>query len=207
MKKSHIGILFCALCLSAAENSPAGSDETGSLIWKLSADLSVTSIAPTGDIDGDGIQDVFMGSADYLVYCLSGSGIRQGEIIWSWNFGAPVWTVCTIHDINGDGVDDCLVGCADNTIYCMSGKPVQGLSEILWSYGVDGDIFTIAVLNDLNGDGIDDCVMGTNDDQVCCLDGSSGHVLWTYRDSAIGAIKSVISTASTPEPNLRCRRK
>jgi outer membrane protein assembly factor BamB len=202
MQKRIIGILFCALCLSAADNSPAGSDDTASLIWKLSADLSVTSIAPTGDIDGDGIQDVFMGSADYLVYCLSGSGIRQGEIIWSWNFGAPVWTVCTIRDINGDGGDDCLVGCADNTIYCMSGNPVQGLSEILWSYGVDGDIFTIAVLNDLNGDEIDDCVMGTNDDQVCCLDGAGGQVLWTYRDTAPGAIKSVNAISDVDNDGL-----
>jgi len=202
MQKSLIGIVFYALCLWAPENSPAVSDDMASLIWKLSADQSVTSIAPTGDIDGDGIQDVFVGSADYLVYCLSGSGIRQGEIIWSWNFGAPVWTVVTISDINGDGADDCLVGCADNTIYCMSGNPIQGLSEILWSYGVDGDIFTIAVLNDLDGDGIDDCVMGTNDDQICCLDGADGQVLWTYRDPAAGAIKSVSAISDVNNDGL-----
>jgi outer membrane protein assembly factor BamB len=202
MHKSLIGVVFCALCLWAPEYSPAVSGDTANLIWKLSADLSVTSIAPASDIDGDGIQDVFMGSADYLVYCLSGSGIRQGEIIWSWNFGAPVWTVTSISDINGDGVDDCLAGCADNTIYCMSGKPVQGLTEILWSHGVDGDIYTIAVLNDLNDDEIDDCVMGTNDDQVCCLDGASGKVLWAYRDPAAGAIRSVSAISDVDNDGL-----
>ncbi|MFC1569367.1 FG-GAP-like repeat-containing protein [bacterium] len=202
MKKSLIGIVFYTLCLWAPEISSAVSNDLASLIWKLSADLGVTSIAPTSDIDGDGIQDVFVGSADYLVYCLSGSGFRQGEIIWSWNLGAPIWTVVPISDINGDGADDCLVGCADNTIYCMSGNPIQGLSEILWSYSVDGDIFTIAVLNDLNGDGIDDCVMGTNDDQVCCLDGAYGLVLWTYRDPAAGAIKSVSAISDVNNDGL-----
>ncbi|MBN2102878.1 PQQ-binding-like beta-propeller repeat protein [bacterium] len=202
MKKSLMGIVFYVLCFWSPGNSLVFSEDIAALIWKLSADLTVTSIAPTSDIDGDSIPDVFVGSADHLVYCLSGSVIRQGEILWSWNFGAPVWTVASIPDINRDGADDCLVGCADNTIYCMSGNPVQGLSEILWSYGVDGDIFTIAVLNDLNDDGIDDCVMGTNDDQVCCLDGAWGQVLWSYRDPAVGAIKSVSAISDVNNDGL-----
>ena len=202
MRKCLIVIVSCVLCFWITENSRAVTDEMTSLIWKSSADLDILSIAATGDMDGDGTQDVFVGSADYLVYCLSGSSVRQGEIIWSWNFGAPIWTVVSISDINGDGADDCLVGCADNTIYCMSGKPIQGESEILWSYSVDGDIFTIAVLNDLNDDGINDCVMGTNDDQVCCLDGAYGDVLWFYRDQAAGAIKSVSAISDVDNDGL-----
>ncbi|MBN1782320.1 VCBS repeat-containing protein [bacterium] len=202
MNKHIMGTVLFALCILAPLNSMADSGDSASLIWKLSADLGVTAIAPAGDLDGDGIKDIFMGSADNLVYCLSGSGIRQGEIIWSWNFGAPVWTVAAISDINGDGADDCLVGCADNTIYCMSGKTAGGLSEILWSYGVDGDIFTIAVLNDLTGDGIEDCVMGTNDDQVCCLEGKYGQVLWSYRDPDAGAIKSVVAISDVDKDGL-----
>jgi len=189
--KSGVKVVMAALLLWMAVKPQAASGEITGLIWKKSADLDVLAIAPAGDVDGDSISDVFAGSRDHLVYCLSGDVNKQGAIIWSWNFGAPVWTVARIPDVNGDGVDDCLAGCADNTLYCLSGRSVNGLSEKLWSYAVDGDVFTVTFLNDINDDGICDVVMGTNDDRVYCLDGQYGLALWIYADTEAGAIKSV----------------
>ena len=166
----------------------------GELIWQSSTDWVVNSIAPTNDANGDGIPDVFVGSADYRAYCFSGDG---SGIVWSWNFGAEVKTVASIPDINGDGVDDCLAGGLDNTVYCMSGKPDhKGLTEILWSQPVDWHVWTLATIGDIDGDGIRECLAGAGDNTVYCFDGAYGDLLWSYMDTA-----DILTVHAIPDVN------
>jgi len=167
------------------------SQDGGTLLWKSSTDWHVQAVAPTGDIDGDGFADVFVGSADNLIYCYSGGGLNQGNIIWSWAYASSVWTTTSLSDINGDGTGDCLTGGADNTVYCMSGKPIGGMTVILWSYPVGGDVRSVTRVNDINGDGINDCYIGSDDDIVYCLEGAYGTMLWTYTDPSPGGVKTV----------------
>jgi outer membrane protein assembly factor BamB len=166
----------------------------GDLIWQSSADWVVNSIASTNDANGDGVPDVFAGSADYRAYCFSGSG---NGILWSWNFGAEVNTVASIPDINGDGVNDCLAGGLDNTVYCLSGKPDhKGLTEILWSQPVNWHVWTLATIGDVDGDGIRECLAGAGDNTVYCFDGAFGDLLWSYMDTA-----DILTVHAIPDVN------
>jgi outer membrane protein assembly factor BamB len=167
------------LIVIASSNRLFGQ-EGGDEIWCSSADWTVNAVAPTNDANGDGIPDVFVGSADNRVYCFSGDG---SGIIWSWNFGADVETVARIPDVNGDDVDDCLAGGLDNTVYCMSGKPDhKGLTEILWSQSVNWHVWALDTIGDIDGDEIRECLAGTGDNTVYCFDGAYGDLLWSYVD-------------------------
>lgn len=87
----------------------------GSLLWKRSAPNEIFTSAIFQDINGDGIQDVFMGGRDAQLYAISGI---DGTLIWEyytdaippsevglWNF----YSAQFIPDADGDGFPDLLV--------------------------------------------------------------------------------------------------
>ncbi len=188
MKKCIKSIVFFVCIILMMYESKAISQNPGDLIWSRSVGLNANSISSAGDVNLDGFADLFVGSENDLVYCLSG---KDGSILWSWNVTMDIWSVAALSDVNGDGINDCLAGTANDTVYCFSGKPINGVTEIIWAKPTNGRIETVATISDLDGDGINDCLTGGRDNIVRCYSGSSGQLLWLYTD--YHCIKTVCS--------------
>lgn len=162
---------------------PAWTTEGGQVDSRLGATL-----APAGDVNGDGYDDVLIGSFLYdggetdegraLVFLGSSSGL-SGSAAWSaegnqegaqfgrWLSGAG--------DVNGDGFDDVLIGADrydgahvnEGAAFLFLGS-ASGLSaEPAWSAtgGQDYSAFGIAVgaAGDVNRDGFADILVGAPD--------------------------------------------
>jgi hypothetical protein len=192
LKLKNRGIFFTIFLIFCF--STLFSETPGGLIWQSCTGWGVHSVVPTGDIDGDGIMDLFTGSGNDVIVCFSGGGSSGINTIWTWPVGSDVWSVANLEDINGDGINDCLAGAGDNKIYCVSGQPTEpGKTSVLWTHITGGDVWTVAPIKDLNGDGINDCLAGSSDDSVYCLSGINGKRLWYYKDPALGEVRSVTS--------------
>lgn len=100
----------------------AYSGRTGGFIWRRPASgfsgYSVSglgkSVAVGGDLDGDGVRDVFVGTNDLVsgqVFVLSGS---TGATLWTIVSNMPSdrfgWAVADVGDLDVDGTRDLLIG-------------------------------------------------------------------------------------------------
>jgi hypothetical protein len=182
------------------------SGTTGALIKEFNAPEATMefgySIAPLGDLNGDGKQVLAVGSpvlgAGYgIVYAVSGS---NGSEIWKAtepginppgpqlraSFGSAL---AVLHDINGDGKPDLLVGAPfhdDGTgknsgaAYVLSGADGKQLRSHVPPQIVGNDQFGISVTNasDQNKDGVDDYLIGDpKNAKVYLFNGADGTLL------------------------------
>ncbi len=182
--------LFISLIVMVSAG-PLMAQAATELLWSFPTGWQVNSVAPTGDVSGNGIGDVLAGVSDDHVYCIEGGGPLAGTLLWSMPAGGDVWIVAAIADVNGDGRDDCLAGASDNTVTCISGHPADGGAPI-WSALFGGDIWSLAAIGDVDDDGLDDCLAGSADNTVSCISGGSsgaGQIVWQY--AAGGDIRSL----------------
>ncbi|HPI72321.1 MAG TPA: FG-GAP-like repeat-containing protein [bacterium] len=156
------------------------------LLWNYSTGGPVTVVSPFPDVNGDGRPDLLAGSADSVVYCLSGGGSADMREIWACRTLGAITDVEAMGDVNGDGYPDAVAGSKDNIVYCISGKPTdEGLE--LWQRADSATIHSVAALGDVNGDGIGDVVAGTAMNNMICISGSAaqqGKILWQFSSDA-----------------------
>ncbi len=145
----------------------------GKLLWKLRVKKLAKGIA-LGDLNGDGVLDVVVGSDDSYIYALSG---RDGSLLWKFGTGNKVWSSPALGDLNGDGVLDVVVGSSDHYIYALSGRD----GSLLWKFGTRGYITSSPAVGDLNGDGVLDVVVGSWDHYIYALSGRDGSLLWKFK--------------------------
>jgi len=174
------------------------SDVNGALIWEV-GDESFTGgwgdncLRTGGDLNGDGINDILLGTAwgDRSCYAIDAV---SGDTIWSYDShdfdsqGGWVYAVNGIPDVNGDGVDDVLAGVGGHdagtagprSMYCFDGT--NGV--IIWRFQLQDAAGDVTYIDDVNDDGIPDAVCGAygnnRDKHIYCVNGSSGAQLWFY---------------------------
>jgi len=139
-------------------------------------------VAPAGDIDGDGFDDVLIMSPQWPSYPqLSGkvflySG-NSGNLIYSWfgigndNLGS---SMASVGDLNDDGIGDILIGASWNATQ-------QGGSGSAFLYsGADGSLLTqwdsdewrsnfgisVSAAGDMDHDGVQDVLIGSIGDSL-----------------------------------------
>jgi hypothetical protein len=144
------------------------------------------SVAPAGDVNGDGYADVIVGTEWYAptgtreggawVYYGSPSGLSPTPG-WMTHAGGNLSSygvvVSTAGDINGDGYDDVLVGAPTwnngqfpvGKAYVFLGSSSGLSSSPAWTAQGDGfsENFarTVSTAGDVNGDGYDDVLIGS----------------------------------------------
>ncbi len=143
------------------------------------------------DIDGDGYQDIIVGTTggDRSIIALSG---KTGSQIWKhqtseYGQGGWVYAVDATFDYNGDGLTDVLAATGDDfedigpkRVYCLNA--VDGVS--LWETYVGGPVFSVIGVEDFTGDGIPDAIGGASsanetEGKVIGISGSNGAMEWT----------------------------
>jgi len=170
------------------------------------------SVAPAGDVNGDGYADVVVGAyvnvtltgKAYLY--LGGPGGLSGAASWDAPGEATgdefAWSVAPAGDVDGDGYGDVLVGAPGNAsdtgkAYLYLGSPGGLSTGTAWSAPGeavgDGFGFSVAPAGDVNGDGYADVVVGAGNNTsdtgkaYLYLGGPSGlntSVAWTATGEA-----------------------
>jgi len=170
----------------------------------------IESVSTAGDVNGDGYDDVIVGSLYYdqgeedegraWVYNGSATGLSTtpswtGQVDQAYaHFGADV---STAGDVNGDGYDDVLVGAH----WYDGGQPDSGAAFVYHgssegvqsapSWHVFGDQsfgqlgLSLGSAGDVNADGYDDVIVGTRYYDAGVAD--SGKI-WVYQGSPAGLL-------------------
>ncbi len=161
------------------------SGKTGERFWSRFFDDGtgagssyVNEIAPAGDLNADGVADLFVrtwGGAK-LLYAIDGT---SGEDIWEGHSGNGLTGVLAVAgDLNGDGLSEYLSGGNNGILYLRSGSG----GSILWRCSLGRPLREVLIPGDVTGDGVVDCFGATAGGRVACISGaSSGSVspLWT----------------------------
>jgi hypothetical protein len=146
----------------------------------------VTSHVALGDLTGNGIPDLVVGSNDGIVFAYRG----DGTLLWQYDTGnAVIVSKPAIGDINQDGYNEVVVGIGSTYTPNAPGG-VVALSHngaLLWRFvsgdfngdGVPDGVFVSPALADVNGDGYLEIIYGGWDAYLRVLT-YSGTVLWEH---------------------------
>lgn len=172
------------------------------------------SVANAGDVNGDGYEDLIVGSPGFMVreeslgraYLFLG-GANGLETLPAWTRDGSLpgeqfgWTVASAGDANGDGYGDVLVGTPNldlagytdiGAAYLYLGSQ-SGLSAVsAWSEVGDqaGELmgFSLACAGDVNGDGLSDFAVG-----------APGRTVDAANEGAVDIYYGAADIASTPD--------
>jgi FG-GAP repeat protein/VCBS repeat protein len=212
---------FDDVLIGARYASPGGSESAGSAFVYSGANGSLLhqwdgpspsswfgqSITKLGDLDGDGVPDVLIGSngSANMAYAYSGS---SGALLFQLDGGAT-WSgfghsVSNAHDVDGDGVEDLIVGASHadpggmrnaGSAYVFSGATSALLFQ--WDGISAGDSFgeSVSGPGDLNGDGFSDLLVGASkadaigrpdSGSAYLYSGANGSLLFQWNGEATG---------------------
>ncbi len=143
------------------------------------------SVASAGDVNGDGLDDVLIGTyargASFMIYGQDAGTPLTGTIelsdvgstVEGVRFNGPLpREVSSAGDVDGDGVGDVLIGDEDDTVYLIYGQDAGSLSGTIELYDVGTVVpgvkfsaesdrggfsaWSVSSAGDVNGDGLDD---------------------------------------------------
>ena len=158
------------------------------------------SVAGAGDVSGDGVPDVLVGSEAEQAWVYSGA---DGSEVHTWTgTGKFAEVVCAAGDVNGDSRADVLVAdtYGDDTgkndagrVHVFSGADGAELYSVVGDAAADHLGHSLASLGDIDGDGAADFVAGAPDAShggssdagvARVFSGADGQVLFTFGGSA-----------------------
>lgn len=107
----------------AAPHTAVINGLTGQYIWSQSTVDNAWYLANGGDLTGDGITDLFVGTLyqSNAAYYVNGT---DGAVLSTFWTGTPVDAIGAIFDVTGDNSREMVVGGRNGMVRCFSGGPV-----------------------------------------------------------------------------------
>lgn len=127
----------------------------------------------TGDLDGDGQDETFVGSDQNRLYCLS----PDGKLRWTHTARGPVTTVATAN-LDGSPKRCAIAGSEDCNVYAIGPDGALRWSFELPPYKGRGRVHVLFAA-DINADGYDEVIAGGDNWRYYALD-RNGKELWHY---------------------------
>lgn len=165
-------------------------------VWSFTTGGRVLSSPAVGDIDGNGVLDVVVGSQDGKVYALHG---KTGRLIWAVIAGGPVRSSPVLVDLTGDKVLDVVVGTSAARVLALDGtERPAGTSRKMWDAPRDLEAsakvaFRSSVAAAVMAPGRMDLVAGASNGRLYRISGTKGTKVW---DS--GAVMGSAEIVATP---------
>ena len=155
----------------------ANMDNTSDLIIyeKGDEDWFAQAVSTAGDVNGDGYDDVIVGSRCYdapfyhagITYLFfGGKNMDNTEDVTFSGFAENNglgYSVSDAGDVNGDGFDDVVIGTNANNAYIYFGaQNMDNQPDIVLTGEAPGDAFSdsVSCAGDVNGDGYPDIIIG-----------------------------------------------
>lgn len=173
-----------------AKPAPAQPAATGgvidplvfNLVWSFRAQDRIFSSPAVGDVDGNGSNDVVVGSNDGNLYAVNG---KTGQELWRFQVGQPVVSSPALVDLTGDNVLDVVVGSDGARVYAVEGtERMAGASRKIWEGPAEvalnsGIRFRSSpAVTDLTANGRPDILVGGSDARLYALEGGVGRTIW-----------------------------
>lgn len=150
--------------------------ETGEQLWKFQTNGWVRSISAC-DIDGDGQNEILIGSADSYVYLLD----QQGHLLNKHHLDYPIYTIVAT-DVDQDGRIELLVTTEGKELIALEYHKNQEHSssyfEEKWCRTFDTRLLSFCVA-DIDGDGDAEIIAGSDDKRIYFLD-TQGNTIWWH---------------------------
>jgi len=187
----------------------------GSLVGATAGDGTGEAIAPAGDVNGDGVGDMIVGSATRNAAVVFGSsvfGALDTASLGARGFrivnGGAIHSVAGVGDQNGDGLADVAVADSANHIDVIFGK-ADGATVNPTALGTGGFTITgtgtgptVGSAGDMNGDGVPEIVIG---DPTATFGArtSSGLAYVLFGGGHPGGSSIAVSAIGAPLPGFR----
>jgi hypothetical protein len=155
------------------------------------AGARVETSPAVGDLDGDGLNDIAVGSSDGKLYIGLAS---ENHLMRGYDTGGPVKSSPALYDLDGDGKLDVIIGSDSGRLCAFNwlGQAPEGWGQgIKLSSATDYQIESSPVVGDVTGDGVPEIVVGCND----------GNVYAVYKD---GMNHSENGSLTSPIAWVRC---
>jgi len=160
-----LSLLFClsAPCLFQVAVARAQTDLRLFVpnAWPKSTGAPVNSSPVLGDLDGDGVLEIVVGSDNNKVYAWKPDGTLMPG--WPVTTGDSVRSSPALADIDGDGRLDVIVGSFDNKVYVwnFNGSLLAG-----WPVVTGSVVYSSPSVGDIDGDQRPEVIVGSFDNKV-----------------------------------------
>ncbi len=126
--------------------------------WPIMLDGIIYSSPVTYDLDGDGVQEIIIGSYDANVYAWKSDGTQLPG--WPVRTGGRITSAATVCDIDIDGEPEVVTASQDGKVYSVEvdGSPTPG-----WPRATGGVVRSSPVLADIDDDGMVEIICGSMD--------------------------------------------
>ena len=155
----------------------------------------VYSQPAVADLDGDGEDEIIVGTSLGMLYALSAKdgAVREG---WPVVLG-EVQSQAVVEDVNGDGRLDIVIGDGRGNVVLLNDK-----GGVLWSAQCSGAVAQAATVADVDNDGVLDVLLGTSTGQLWAFRGDTGAVLPRFPFKTNGRLIAPVTVLSQPDHAL-----
>lgn len=147
--------------LSAVPGDVFAAPAFSSSAWPQDTGAPVNSSPVLGDLDGDGVLEIVVGSDNNKVYAWKPDGTLMPG--WPVTTNDSVRSSPALADVDGDGHLEVIVGSFDNKVYVWNfhGSILPG-----WPASTGSVIYSSPAVGDIDGDQLPEVVVGSFDNKV-----------------------------------------
>lgn len=143
---------------------------TGNVAWKYQTSGWVRAICPY-DINGDGQDEILVGSVDRYLYLLN----NEGNLLEKYYANHPIYAIYAA-DVDRDGNIEVLMATDGKDLVALN-YSAQGFQE-KWRRPFENRLLSLCV-TDIDGDGSLEIIAGSEDKRIYILD-NQGDTLWRH---------------------------